>query len=131
MESLNLERTESTPHIVLNPKDNYFEISGESRPENVSKFYEPILIWLEKYNEVLRAQKAKGNSPIQFNFKLEYFNSSSIKFIYDILKKLEDWKENVSVQIAWFYDDGDEDMLENGQEFTRIVNLPFNLILNE
>ena len=43
MEKLIIEATGNSPRIVLDPESRNFEFSGESRPENVRKFYLPIL----------------------------------------------------------------------------------------
>lgn len=129
-----VEKTDLTPEVILNPKENIFHIVGESRPEHVGKFYDPILNWLEGYHNELydnSHKDAERPKEIIFVFKLEYFNSSSIKFVYDILKKLEDFNDHhTKVKIHWHYDAMDDDMFENGEEFSKIIRLPFELIKN-
>ena len=49
MEKLIIEPTLNSPSVILDPADNRFEFSGESRPENVRNFYMPVLEWLEKF----------------------------------------------------------------------------------
>ncbi|MCB0395617.1 MAG: SiaC family regulatory phosphoprotein [Flavobacteriales bacterium] len=53
MEALRIPATESSPAITLDPEKGTYEIIGESRPEDVRKFYEPILEWLDKYKSSL------------------------------------------------------------------------------
>jgi len=48
MESLKIEATDKTPRIILDPYNDIFEISGNSRPENVSEFYFPVINWLNE-----------------------------------------------------------------------------------
>ena len=131
MKPLRIEATEFTPEITLDPDGNQFEISGESRPENAGKFYSDVLDWLDQYYS-LRYWKDKkfSDSPeVVFEFKLEYFNSTSAKFILDILLKLESFqKDNVKIKVVWQYDEPDIDMKESGEEFAEMTGIPFEFI---
>ena len=115
MEVINLDGTEDTPRIVLDKANNLFEISGRSLPEDAAEFYEPILNWLEKY-------KGSENPKTNFMFKLEYFNTASSKLILDILTNLE---EIEGAMVTWYYHEDDEDMQEAGEEFSELVDIPF------
>lgn len=127
MNKLLIEATEISPKVSFDPATRVFEIYGESRPENVREFYEPILNWLEEFGKELFNQPQAGANPLTFNFKLEYFNSSSSKFILDILRKIIEYhSKGVNVVINWHYDEGDEDMQEAGEELAKMVNFPFN-----
>lgn len=127
MEALKIEPTEISPKVYFIPENNVFEISGESRPENVRKFYEPIIAWLNDFGNSIISGEYKID-PI-FNFKFEYFNSSSAKFIMDMLKKLEElFSKGIKLKIIWYYDEGDEDMQETGEEFSKIIEVPFEYV---
>ena len=115
MEILNLEGTEDTPKIILDKKNGIFEISGRSLPEDSAEFYRPVLEWIEQYGEA-------SNSSTDFVFKLEYFNTASSKLILDVLSALEDIK---GMKILWYFHEDDEDMEEAGQEFSELVEIPF------
>ncbi len=122
MDQLLIEPTETSPKIDFNP-NGYFLIEGESRPENVVKFYEPVLNWLREFS-----QNANGKK-IEFDFKLEYFNSSSAKFIMDVFMELEKaCKNGADILVNWFYDELDEDLLESGEEYEKLVEGPFKFI---
>ncbi|MBX2965630.1 MAG: DUF1987 domain-containing protein [Cyclobacteriaceae bacterium] len=115
MEILNLEGTEDTPKIILDKKNGIFEISGRSLPEDSTEFYRPVLEWIGNYG-------ADANPATEFVFKLEYFNTASSKLILDVLSALEDIK---GMKIMWYYHEDDEDMEEAGQEFSELVEIPF------
>jgi hypothetical protein len=115
MEILNLEGTEDTPKIILDKKNGIFEISGRSLPEDSAEFYRPVLEWIEKY-------AGAANPNTEFVFKLEYFNTASSKLILDVLSSLEDIK---GMKIMWYFHEDDEDMEEAGQEFSELVEIPF------
>ncbi|WP_317897998.1 DUF1987 domain-containing protein [Aurantibacillus circumpalustris] len=123
MQLLNITATEDTPEITFNGETNEFIISGRSLPEDVTTFYKPVFEWLEAFSE-------ETTPTTSFKFKLEYFNTASSKIILDILMKLEDMMEskNSQINIEWYYFESDDDMLEAGEEYKELVEIPFNLI---
>jgi len=130
MKKLIIESTSNSPKVILDSVNNLFEISGESRPENVSKFYKPILEWLDKFGMKLSEQKnSNKKAPYEFNFNFEYFNSSSAKFILDFCKKLGKLRsEGNDIVVKWHYEEDDEDMLEVGKEMSRMVKFSFEYV---
>lgn len=121
MNALIIEPTDFSPRIILDPVKNVFELSGESRPENTSKFYIPILQWLEQFHASLASEKNQGGQKT-FEFKLDYFNSTSAKFIMDILMQLDKMAQvGYPVLVKWHYDKRDEDMKESGEEFSKLM----------
>ncbi|MBI2270383.1 MAG: DUF1987 domain-containing protein [Bacteroidetes bacterium] len=126
MTPLVIESTDLTPKICFMPDKKEFEISGESRPENVRKFYEPVMDWIDSYKDHLHTNKAKGNEKLVFKFRFEYFNSTSAKFLTSIINKLDTIKQEIMpVEIEWYYDAPDEDMKNSGEEFSKMVSIPF------
>jgi hypothetical protein len=128
MEKLIIEPTFNSPSVILDPESNKFEFSGESRPENVRKFYLPILEWLDKFAE---EQKSSSNrlSSLQIQFDFEYFNSTSAKYILDIFKALNVLNDmGIKILVRWLYEEDDEDMLEVGQEMSRMSKLEFEYV---
>jgi hypothetical protein len=124
MDAILLEATQTTPKVIIDPASNKFEISGESRPENTAKFFAPIVSWFDGYRSVLFFQKNNfGKSKkLSIDFKLEYFNSTSAKFILDIFYQLEKiHKEGYEAEIIWHFDARDTDMKESGEEFSKYV----------
>src|SRR3989304_3865789 len=132
MHALLIEPSDFSPKVVFDPTKNLFEISGESRPENTSKFYVPLLEWLAQYQSVLYWEKDKfgQGAPHVFEFKLDYFNSTSAKFIMDVLMQLDKMaQDGFSVKVKWYYDKRDEDMKESGEEFSKLLKkLPIEFI---
>ncbi|MES2763798.1 MAG: DUF1987 domain-containing protein [Bacteroidota bacterium] len=125
MELLNLSiaGTEDTPEIEYNAQSKAFIISGRSLPEDVTSFYKPVFEWLTDFT----AQPTENTT---FKFKLEYFNTASSKIILDILMKLEDMVQTnkTQIQVEWHYSEADDDMLEAGEEYAELVEVPFTLI---
>ncbi|MCK5029334.1 MAG: DUF1987 domain-containing protein [Bacteroidales bacterium] len=119
MDQLLIEATSSTPKIYLDKESSKFEIIGKSFPEESRVFYSPVYVWLEEYAQ-------NPNEETLFEFKMEYFNSSSSLIILEILNILDSIKKNGGkVTILWSHLTIDEDMLEAGEEYSELVSLPF------
>jgi hypothetical protein len=115
MNTLSINGTEDTPTILFDKGKGVFEISGRSLPEDAAGFYKPVIEWLEGY-------KAAPNGNTDFAIKLEYFNTASSKLILDILSKVENIKGS---KVVWYHFSDDEDMKEAGEEFSELVEVPF------
>lgn len=133
MEKLIIEATVNSPRIVLNPEEKKFEFSGESRPENVRNFYLPVLEWLEKFSTHQSELKEPERMPaLNCLFNFEYFNSTSAKYILDIFKSLNTLHSlGVDLDIKWLYEEDDEDMLEVGEEMSRMSKLKFEYVISD
>jgi hypothetical protein len=122
MDVIKIMGTDDTPSVLLDAASNVFEVSGRSLPEDVAAFYNPIIGWIEKYNQ-------SPNPKTVFNFKLVYFNTASSKMILDILMKLEELHNaGKEVLVKWHFAEDDEDMKEAGEEYADIVDVPFEQI---
>jgi len=122
MEPIIIEGTPKTPSIKFDTRDGVFEIKGRSIPENSVKFYKPLNEWLDSYMQVPLDKTV-------VNIRLEYFNTSSSKCILDVFKRLEAiHRSKHDVEINWFYEEDDEDMLEAGEDYDSIIKVPFKMI---
>ena len=130
MEKLVIEPTFNSPSVILDPESNQFDFSGESRPENVRKFYLPILEWLDSFaKEQSEMRSSARSSSLQVRFNFEYFNSTSAKYILDIFKALNVLNDlGIDILVKWLYEEDDEDMLEVGEEMSRMSKLEFEYI---
>lgn len=115
METLKSQGGDDTPSVYFDKDNGVFEISGRSLPEDVVTFFSPIMDWVTSYSE-------QPNPSTDFIFKLDYFNTSSSKLILDLIVKL---KSIPGTRIIWYYLDGDEEILEAGEEFSEQVDIPF------
>ena len=123
MNIIKIAGTDDTPSVHLDKESGILELSGRSLPEDVTMFYQQILDWIDDYIK-------QPNDKTLFNFKLDYFNTASSKVILDILLKFEELVENgKEVVIKWFYNEDEEDMLEAGEEYADIVEVPFEYIV--
>ena len=131
MRKLTIEKTNSSPKVILDPETEIYLISGESRPPDVREFYNQILTWLQEFSLYLNGPDY-NNGPVIFNFDFEYFNSSSGKLILDICKVLAGLRlQGFNIIVKWYHEKEDGDMLEVGKEMSRIVKFPFEYIESE
>lgn len=131
MNPLKIEQTNVSPFVNLNSSLGIYILAGYSRPENVRDFYFPVISWLENFkNEQVELKKSgKVLDPINFDFKFIYFNSSSAKFLYDIVIMLNEMqKEQLPVNINWHFDKDDDELREAGEELSDMAQVPFKFI---
>ncbi len=117
-----LDKTQDTPEIILSKTEKRFDFSGTSIPENTKKFYQPVFDWVENYTK-------SPNDETVVNFKMIYFNTSSTKSLLDIMIEFKQLaKTGKMLIINWHFSADDEDMLEAGEGFSKMVRFPFNYI---
>lgn len=119
MEDIQIEGTPKTPSVKFTSGEGSLEIKGRSIPENSIEFYKPLMDWIEQY-------ATAPQKKTEVNIQLEYFNTSSSKCILDLFKKLEVINEQIVTN--WYYEEDDEDMLEAGEDYDAIINIPFKMI---
>ncbi len=121
MEELRILPTKNTPEIILNPGGS-IKFRGRSIHENVTDFFEPIEAWITGYI-VTPADVTR------VDITLEYFNSASAKVFIHIFQKITYVSlKNKKFVFNWYYEDGDEDILERGEYFASILDVDFNFI---
>lgn len=121
LENLEFRGTRDTPEVLFDQQNNRFEISGNSLPEDSTKFFTPIFDWIEKYIQ-------SPNKSTHLICRFEYFNSSSAKMLYQIfieLGKIKDTGNNI--KISWYFESGDKLIEEKGLEYQSILEIPFEL----
>ena len=119
-EKLYIDKTEDTPQINFDLGVGSFSIRGRSLPENAYNFYKPLI-------EFLQSAINQINSGTNFEFHLDYFNSSSGRFIYEMLTIIESKASTDSLKINWIVDKDDELMIEKGEELQSLLDLKFEI----
>jgi hypothetical protein len=110
MNNINIEATNNTPAVRFST-DGRLLIEGRSLPENVQKFYNPLVEWVS----MIKAEVVK------MDVNLEYFNSASSKKLLELMQTL-DANNNIKVLVVnWHYEADDEDALESGQIFEEML----------
>ncbi len=132
MQKLYLSPTSTSPEINLSPEENLFLIRGISSPEDVRAIYYPVIDWLTKYIDSLlenKSAKYSTDRPLKMQVDLEYFNSSSAKFLFDIFLQLKRLiTSDIPVVVEWIYDEEDIDLKEAGADIAFLVEMEFSYV---
>lgn len=128
MKNIDIPINEETPYfpkVSFNAEEGLCEIAGESYMEETYKFYLPLISWLKEYIEEVK-------KPIEFNIKLVYLNTSSSKCILDMFEILKVYEEQGGkVNVSWYYDKDDPDMVEEVEDFEAESGLDIKIIETE
>jgi len=113
-----IDKTVDSPYINFS-EEGVIDIEGRSIMEDVFSFWQPLLEWISTYSK----------NPAEFSnvsFNLEYTNSSSNKYINEIIRRLEECYANGNrMQITWKYEEDDESILQLGKDLEAMTKLPF------
>jgi len=123
MERFTIKAREFVPHVDFNPTNGKLLIEGESYHEYTQEFFEPLFDWVANFLKDKPEQ-------IQLDFKMRYFNTASSKCFYEIIERLQEYHEEEGHEVAinWYYEDGDEDMLEVAEDYVEDSGFPINMV---
>lgn len=119
MDCLHIQGTDNTPEVYLSKDNNTFYIKGKSIPKDGEAFYKSIIQWVEDYS-------ANPNVKTVFDFHMDGMNLSSSKMILFILYKLKEIKDDgKQILVNWAHYEDDQDMIEVGEDYEFMVDVPF------
>jgi len=114
------EELKNCPGIVYYTSENRLELVGRSIPENPELIFNRLEEWITVHFE-----KSSG---LNVNIQLEYINSGSSKYLYEILKRLTGYgRSGKLVKMRWLYEEDDEAMLELGEHYRNIAGIPLEI----
>ena len=114
------EELKNCPGIVFYPETNTLIMSGRSIPENPEMIFRRLDEWIGRHFE--------KNRLLNVEFMLEYINSGSSKYLYEILKKLTSFlNSGMDVKLKWLYEEDDEGMLELGEHYRDTAGIPLEI----
>ena len=114
------EELKNCPGITYYPDSDKLDLVGRSIPENPELIFKRLDEWITLHFE----KKSGLNVAIQ----LEYINSGSSKYLYEILKRLTGFiKSGKKVEIKWLYEEDDEAMLELGEHYRDSAGIPLKI----
>jgi hypothetical protein len=115
------QSTAKTPYVLLDPAGKII-FRGRSIPENVANFYDNLLIWLKNYCDSPAPETL-------VDIAMEYLNSGTSKYMLKILKLMKEIDSNgYKLTINWYFEEGDDDILERGEYYASILDMDINLI---
>jgi hypothetical protein len=122
MKELIIVGNKQRPDLNFSAETGVLSISGQSLPENAILLYGPVLEWLEEYAKV-------PHDKTVLSLKMKYYNTASSKMFFSIIKRLNViYKGGADIEIEWHYQHDDEDMLDAGEYFRDLVDIPFKFM---
>ena len=121
MDEFSIPSSKNTPEVFLSP-EGIIRIKGRSIHENIADIFIPVEEWVNEY--------LKHPADITIvEMYLEYFNSASAKVFIHLLQKITYVAmKHKKFEFKWYYEVGDEDILERGEYFSSILGVPFSFI---
>lgn len=124
MEKYTTAGSNDTPLINLDPDSGQLYLGGSSLPENVYDTYNPITAWMDKYIEA-----PQDETIVDFSF--EYVNTASSHMIMQLLQKMVKLQyRGKTLIINWYYNEGDIDIRDFGEELSELTGLSMNIMVN-
>ncbi|MDA3953459.1 MAG: DUF1987 domain-containing protein [Bacteroidales bacterium] len=118
MNSLTIKKTDSTPEVLFLQKGE-IKITGRSLPEDVNKFYDPLIDWV----------KMLDVENVKVDMKLEYLNTSSTKKILKLLIALDENQNIDVINVRWYYEFDDLEMEDLGSIYAEeLKKINFQLV---
>jgi Sec7-like guanine-nucleotide exchange factor len=122
MELLERIQSETSPGIIMDPKKGFIRLSGRAIPNDAERIFRPVLDWMNEY-----IQSPKDLTV--FECEMDYFNTSSQKYMADIFKMSNQlFKNGKNVKVIWKYSKEDEDMKLIGEQFQNIIDFSINFV---
>jgi len=111
MMDLVIQSTDSTPHVEF-LKSGKLTLKGRSLPEDVHKFYAPLIDWVN--------QLEVDNLVVEL--KLEYLNTSSTKKLLNLLTAIDQNEKIQKIDVNWHYEFDDLEMEDLGTIYEEDMN---------
>ena len=119
---LHILPTGNTPEFLLN-SDGIIKIKGRGLVGSNSEVVQSIMNWIDEYLI----------SPAEITYiviALEYLNSLSSALLISILRKLTQVTiQSGKLDIQWYYEEDDEDIIERGEFIAETFKIPINFYL--
>lgn len=118
MKKILIPAGENSPEVLTDIQEGLFSITGVMCPENPIPFFTRLESCFDEFVYICNREKTVV-------FQLIYFNSSSARLIYRFLKRISSVG---NIRVAWYYEEGDTDLLESGQDYAELTGLSFDFV---
>jgi len=120
MKELFIKSTRRTPEVRL--AKGKIKFRGRSVPADPERFYQPLYDWIKDYSSGI-------TEPTHIELNFEYINTASTKWIFNMLKHLGTVSNaEDKLHVTWYYEEGDDDMLELGNIIKSLIPSRFQLV---
>lgn len=107
---LYIKDTDKTPRIVFQTIGT-FSIVGRSFPEDTTRFYEPVLNWVDSYLK-------KPFKKTEMIIRIDYFNTSSVMQLHSMLRKFDKFfRQGNHFRLDWHHERDGNEIVDISAEF--------------
>ena len=120
MQPIKYKPTGISPLVHFDSNAGVLEIKGRSIPEHPSRFFRPLLDWVEKYvNTTPRTTTV--------SIFMDYINSSSKRYMLELVDRLRPLQQQ-GLKVCWYYEEDDEEILQTGEDLSFQTRVNFDFI---
>jgi hypothetical protein len=120
-DQLHIMPTDKSPDVLLDP-EGIIMIKGRAIDENISIVPKQIVEWIDSY-------LLNPADSTEVTIALEYLNSYNTMILTSALRKLLQVKQqSKDLNIKWYIEDDDDDLLDRSQSISSALNIPINII---
>jgi hypothetical protein len=121
LKKIGISATSKTPEISLSP-EGLIQIRGRSISGEVKELPHEVENWLDNY-------LLNPCDVTIIDIRLEYIGGFKTGYYVGLLRKIRKvLDQGKKLVVRWYYEEGDEDILERGECFSLYLNLPFIFI---
>jgi hypothetical protein len=113
-----IPQTVHTPLVVASFEEGIISIKGKIIPENPDEFFHQLELLTSR---CLHEKKSHG---LNINIQLDYFNTPSSKMLARYFKSILQETPNIN----WHYEKGDDSIREAGEDYSVLLDFPFNIV---
>ena len=116
------EVSKEIPVVMVKDRLKKVIIRGQSRMTDPEEFY-------RKLSDKLENLFISFNKTLVIDVHFEYINTSSSKWLYQVLIRLQNlYREGGMIEVNWYYESDDEVILEAGEVLQSLLAIPINLV---
>ena len=112
------------PYFGLDELNGIIEMKGRSIAVEADEHFEPILEYVQNF-------LTYNPMDITMNINLEFFNTKTSRILLNLFKMTKKAVDDNEYKLIvnWYYNEND-DSIESGQDYSEIINTPFNFLEN-
>lgn len=120
MKEYKLEAKTNSLEVIC--KKGYISLAGNSILSDPKTFFQPTYDWIDVYMKT-------ASGPTKVDLKFNYIDTASVQSILELLKKLHSIQSFAdSVNINWYFEFDDPELLEIGEIMEARLDTKFNFI---
>jgi len=122
MKKIIIKETENTPGVLIDYKKKAIKFKGRITTNETNEFWEPLFLKIDEFLNYNVRHK------ITVSFLLYLFSTANKNYLNKFFFKLKEKIDSGSkIEIKWFYEENDEDILYDGELFSEINEIPIQL----